>query len=195
LDAGTPERNVGEVRTSPTEKDLPHATRHPGRDRRRHPAGRRRLRQRREGQDDATAPSRTAATAAPSTSAAPDYSASTEAVCDKLQTLYTVELRAFGTAMGKMVTYKEAKQTADAEKGEATAAGQLKAAATKIRTATAAAEDPDFQAAGKVSASKLESSATDRRYMDKVKPWPTSTRRSRPSSPSGWTPVAGLLCG
>jgi len=142
----------------------------------------------------AEAPSRTAATAAPSSEPAPDYSASTKLVCGKLQSLYTTELRAFGTAMGRMVTYKEAKQTADAEKAEATAAGQLKAAATKIRTETAAAEDPDFQAAGKVSASKLESSATDRRYMDKVKSMADLNKTVQAQFTEWLTPVAGY-CG
>ncbi|GAA2647243.1 hypothetical protein [Paractinoplanes durhamensis] len=132
----------------------------------------------------------TAPTAAPTTSA-PDYSASTKQVCAKLQTLYTAELRNFGTAMGKMVTYKEAKQTADAEKAEATAAGQLKAAATKIRTETATAEDPDFIVAGKVSASKLESSATDRRYFDKVKTLADLNKTVEAQFSEWLTPVAG----
>jgi len=143
---------------------------------------------------EAAAPTRTAATAAPSPSAAPDYSTSTKLVCDKLQTLYSVELRAFGTAIGKMVTYKEAKQTADAEKAETSAAGQLKAAATKIRKETAIAQDPDFQAAGKVSASKLESSATDRRYFDRVKSL-TDLNKTVQAQFNEWlTPVAGY-CG
>ena len=143
---------------------------------------------------EAADPTRTAATAAPSSEPAPDYSASTKLVCGKLQSLYTTELRAFGTAMGRMVTYKEAKQTTDAEKAEATAAGQLKAAATKIRTATAAAEDPDFQAAGKVSASKLESSATDRRYMDRVKSMADLNKTVQAQFAEWLTPVAGY-CG
>jgi hypothetical protein len=143
---------------------------------------------------EAADPARTAATAAPSTEPAPDYSASTQLVCGKLQSLYTTELRAFGTAMGRMVTYKEAKQAADAEKAEATAAGQLKAAATKIRTATAAAEDPDFQAAGKVSASKLERSAADRRYMDKVKSMADLNKTVQAQFAEWLTPVAGY-CG
>ena len=118
---------------------------------------------------EAAEPTRTAPTAAPTTSAAPDYSASTRLVCGRLQTLYTVELRAFGAAMGKMVTYKETKQTTDAEKAEAAAAGQLKAAATKIRKETAAAEDPEFKTAGQVSATKFEASAKDHKYIDRVK--------------------------
>jgi hypothetical protein len=132
-----------------------------------------------------------AAPTAVATTAAPDYSASTKQVCTKLQTLYTAELRNFGTAMGKMVTYKENKQTADAEKAESTAAAQLKAAATKIRTVTAAAEDPDFITAGKVSASKLESSATDRRYFDQVKTLADLNKTVQPQFAEWLNPVAG----
>jgi hypothetical protein len=132
--------------------------------------------------------------AAPSTVPAPDYSASTRLVCDKLQTLYTTELRAFGAAMGKMVTYKEEKQTAEAAKAEKTAAGHLQAAATKIRRETAAAANPDFQAAGKVSAAKLENSAKDRKYIAKVKTL-TDLNKTAQSQFAEWlTPVAGY-CG
>ncbi|GIE08316.1 hypothetical protein [Paractinoplanes ferrugineus] len=133
----------------------------------------------------------TAPTAAATVLAAPDYSASTEQVCSKLQTLYTAELRNFGTAMGKMVSYKENKQAADAEKAESTAAAQLKAAAAKIRKETALAEDPDFIAAGKVSASKLESSATDRRYFDTVKTLADLNKTVQNQFTEWLNPVAG----
>jgi hypothetical protein len=136
----------------------------------------------------------TPSTAAPSSTPAPDYSTSTKLVCDRLQTLYTTELRAFGAAMGKMITYKEAKQTAEAKKAETTAAGQLKAAATRIRKETAAAEDPDFQAAGKVSASKLESSAKNRDYMEKVKTLNDLNKSVQGQLTEWLTPVAGY-CG
>ncbi|WP_203785014.1 hypothetical protein [Paractinoplanes rishiriensis] len=150
---------------------------------------------------DATSTDTTAASSPPSVApstaantAPPDYSASTRLVCDKLKTLYTTELRAFGTAMGKMVTYKEEKQTSEAEKAERVAAGQLQAAATKIRKETAAAENPDFQAAGKVSAAKLETSAKDRKYMDKVKTL-TDLNKSVEAQFTEWlNPVAGY-CG
>ena len=134
------------------------------------------------------------ATAAPSASPEPDYSASTKQVCDRLQGLYTTELRAFGSAMGKMVTYKEEKQTAEAEKAEKAAASQLKAAATKIRKETAAAENPGFQAAGRISASKLETSAKDRRYMDKVKSLSDLNKTVQAQFTEWLTPVAGY-CG
>jgi len=74
----------------------------------------------------------------------PDYSADTKQVCGRLQAVYTGELRAFGTAVGKMVSYKEAKQTAEAQTAANTAAGQLKAAGAKIRQETAAAQLGSF---------------------------------------------------
>jgi hypothetical protein len=136
----------------------------------------------------------TPSAAAPSPSPTPDYTASTQLVCGKLQTLYTTELRAFGAAVGKMVTYKEQKQTAEAKKAENTAAGQLKAAATRIRKETAAAEDPEFQAAGKISASKLESSAQNRDYLDKVKTLNDLNKSVQGQFTEWLTPVAGY-CG
>ena len=124
----------------------------------------------------------------------PDYSVNTKKICAQLQTVYSGELRDFGTAMGQMVTFKEAKQTPDAAKAENQAAAKLKAAGAKIRQDTATAEDPDFQAAGKVSASKLESSATDRRYMDKVKSMADLNKTVQAQFTEWLTPVAGY-CG
>jgi hypothetical protein len=142
----------------------------------------------------APAPASPAPTAAPSTSPPPDYSADTRQVCLKLQTLYSGELKSFGTAMGKMITYKEAKQTADADKAETAAAAQLKAAGAKIRTATAAAEDPDLQAAGRTSAAKFEQSAKDRKYFDKVKTLKDLDSTVQAQFVEWLTPVAGY-CG
>jgi hypothetical protein len=133
-----------------------------------------------------------AATASPTPE--PDYSASTKEICGRLQSLYTTELRAFGSAMGKMVTYKEEKQVKDAEKYEKTAADQLKAAATRIRKETGEAESPGFQAAGRISASKLETSAKDRRYMDKVKSLSDLNKTVQAQFAQWLTPVAGY-CG
>ena len=121
----------------------------------------------------------------------PDYSANTKQVCAKLQAVYQGELRAFGTAMGKMVSYKEAKQTTEARTAENAAAGQLKAAGTKIRQETAAAADPDFKAAGVTSAAKFERSAQDRKYFDRVKTL-KDLDGSLQTQMSEWlTPVAG----
>ena len=140
---------------------------------------------------EATATVYPAATAAPSVSPAPDYSANTRLVCDKLRTLYTGELKAFGSAMGKMITYKEAKQAKDAEKAENTAAGRLKAAAAKIRKETAAAEDPDFQTAGRMSAAKFEVSAKDHTYLDRVKTLRDLNATVQAQFKEWLTPVAG----
>jgi hypothetical protein len=74
------------------------------------------------------------------------------------------------------------------------AAGQLQAAATKIRKETAAAENPDFQAAGKVSAAKLETSAKDRKYMDRVKTLNDLNKTVQQQFTEWLTPVAGY-CG
>ena len=115
----------------------------------------------------ATAPTVPATTA--TTSAPPDYTANTKVVCDKLQTLYKNELPDFGSAMGKMITYREAKDTAEAKKAENAAAQELRAVAAKIRKDTAAAQNPEFKAAGMTSAAKVDASARDRRYIVKVK--------------------------
>ena len=115
----------------------------------------------------APAPSVPASTAA--SSAPPDYSANTKLVCAKLQTLYQGDLRDFGAAMGKLITYREAKDAAQAKKAEAAAATELKAVAAKIRKETAAAQNPEFKAAGSTSAAKVDASAVDRRYIKRVK--------------------------
>jgi hypothetical protein len=119
----------------------------------------------------------------------PDYTISTQMVCTRLQSVYTDELRDFGTAMGKLVSFKEAKQTADAEKAETAAAGKLKAAGAKIRQDTATAEDPQFQAAGENAAARFEQSATDRKYFDRVKTLKDLDSTLQPQMAQWLTPV------
>ena len=121
----------------------------------------------------------------------PDYAANTKQVCTKLQTVYSGELKAFGAAMGKMVSYKEAKQATEAQTAENAAAGQLKAAGTKIRQETAAAADPDLQAAGAASATKFERSAKDRVYFDRVKTLKDLDGTLQTQMTAWLTPVAG----
>jgi hypothetical protein len=122
----------------------------------------------------------------------PDYSVNTRQICAQLQTVYSGELRDFGTAIGKMVTYKEAKQAADAAKAEDQAAGKLKAAGAKIRQDTAGAQDPDFQAAGAASAAKFEQSATDRKYFDRVKTLNDLNGTLEPQMAQWLTPVSAF---
>jgi hypothetical protein len=139
-------------------------------------------------------------TAAPAVSVAPraslptlpDYSVDTQMVCARLQAVYTGELRQFGTAMGKLVSLKEAKQTADAEKAETDAAGKLKAAGAKIREDTAGAKDPGFQAAGETSATKFEQSAADRKYFDRVKTLKDLNNTLQPQMAQWLTPVSSF---
>ncbi|XVV12350.1 hypothetical protein ACQP2X_47405 [Actinoplanes sp. CA-131856] len=119
-----------------------------------------------KGSDEAAAP---APSASPSATPEPDYSANTTLVCGNLQKLYSAELKDFGAALGKMITYKEAKQAAEAKKAEDAATAKLKAVATKIRTDTATAENPEFMAAGQTSAAKVDASVVDRKYITKIK--------------------------
>jgi len=122
----------------------------------------------------------------------PDYSADTKQVCDRLQTVYSGELRDFGAAMGKMVGYKEAKQTADAQKAQDAAAVELKAAGAKIRQETSTAQDPDLQAAGVASADKLDKSAQDDAYFAKVKSLKDLDNSLQTQMNAWLTPVTGV---
>ena len=139
-------------------------------------------------------------TAAPAVSVAPpttlpplpDYSVDTQMICTQLQSVYTGELRDFGTAMGKLVSLKEAKQTADAEKAETAAAGKLEAAGAKIRHDTETAKDPAFKAAGETSAAKFEQSATDRKYFDRVKTLKDLNSTLQPQMAQWLTPVSSF---
>lgn len=110
-------------------------------------------------------------TAAPvATSPPPDYSANTELVCGKVQKIFSTSLEQnFSTQMGKMIAYKEAKQTKEAEAAEKAAAAQLKDIGTKVRKETAAAQDPDLKTAGETSAAKFIKSAADAKYFDSIK--------------------------
>src|SRR5690349_13929806 len=82
----------------------------------------------------APAPSATVAS-----SAAPDYSDDTTAVCGKLDKVFTGGLDRFGAAIGKMIAYKEAKQAADATKAETAAAAELRSTGAQIRKETSVA--------------------------------------------------------
>lgn len=138
---------------------------------------------------DAAAP---AITVQPTEAPPPDYTVDTQMVCTQLQSVYTGELRVFGTAMGKLVSFKEAKQTADAEKAETDAATKLKAAGAKIREDTETAQDPAFKAAGETSAVKLEQSATDRKYFDRVKTLKDLNSTLQPQMAQWLTPVSSF---
>ncbi len=124
--------------------------------------------------DSDAASTTTAAPAAATPSATPaspppDYSADTRRVCGKVEAVFNKDLQGFGTQMGKMIAYKEAKQTAEADKAEAEAKKQLKDVGAKVRKETAAAEDPELKTAGETSAAKFARSAADTKYFDSIK--------------------------
>jgi hypothetical protein len=131
---------------------------------------------------------------APTTSPTPDFAADTALVCGEFQSIYSDEVRNLGASVGKMITYKEAKQASDAKKAEDSAAAELKAIATKIRDATATAEDPELRDAGETSAAKLEASAKDHKYFAKVKTLKDFNNTIESQLNSWLTPVSGF-CG
>ncbi|GAB1694804.1 hypothetical protein [Krasilnikovia sp. M28-CT-15] len=150
--------------------------------------------------DDAETATPTAAgTPAPTTTAAPaptgpNYAADTKKVCGQVEAIFTADLKNFGTELGKMIAYREAKQADAAEKAEKAARAELKKVGDKIRKATTAAQDPELRKAGTESAGKFSRSAQDSALLDKIK----STKdldKSLEGLMTKWlTPVAGV-CG
>lgn len=127
-------------------------------------------------------------------SAAPDYTANTKLVCGKLEKVFNDDLAGFGTQLGKMIAYREAGQTAEADKAKKAAASELKGVGDKVKTETAAAQDPELQMAGAASAAKFLASANDPAFLDKIKT-PKDVDRYLQAQMTTWlTPVAGF-CG
>jgi hypothetical protein len=112
----------------------------------------------------------TPAAAAPAaSSAAPDYTADTLLVCDRVDKVISTEFKGFGDALGKMIAQKEAKATTEAKKAEKVAATELKTVGTQLRKETANAEDPELKTAGAASAQLIETSAKDLDFIEKIK--------------------------
>jgi hypothetical protein len=137
----------------------------------------------------AAAPSPTPS-AAPSPSA-PDYSANTRLVCDKLQAIFNDDIAAFGTQIGKMIAYKEAKQKPEAAAAEKAAQAQLKKVGDKVRAETSAALDPQLQQAGAESADKFAESAADTKFFDSIKSTTDLSKTIQGRMTEWLTPVAG----
>ncbi|MGK5679547.1 hypothetical protein [Actinoplanes sp. URMC 104] len=137
------------------------------------------------------APAATPESTAPSSPPPPDYTANTRQVCGKLQTVYSGEMRDFGAAMGKLITYRETKQAAEAKKAENTAVAELKAVAARIRKETAAAQNPEFKAAGMTSAAKVDASAVNRAYIRKATTMKVLTSTIEGQFKEWLSPVAG----
>jgi hypothetical protein len=123
---------------------------------------------------------------------APDYDANTRKVCTALNKVFDADVAEFGSAMGKMIAYKEAKQSAEAEQARKSASKELKDVAAKVRKETAAAQDPELKQAGATSATKFSRSAADKALFDKVKTTKDLDRTLAAKMPEWMSPVAGL---
>jgi hypothetical protein len=140
--------------------------------------------------DAAPAPAVTAPSSAP-TSPAPDYTANTRLVCGRLDRTIAGLPTGFGTEIGKMIAYKEAKAATEAKKSAQAASVRLRTAATAIRKESATAQDPGLRTAGAASAAKLTASAADRTFFDAIKT-PKDLDRVIESRMTEWlSPVAG----
>jgi hypothetical protein len=143
---------------------------------------------------DTAAPQASSAKAVPSASPEPDYSADTKVVCGKLEKVFNDDLEAFGAQVGKMIAYKEAKQAPEADKAMKAAGAQLKAVGAKVRTETAAAQDPELQSAGATSAAKFVKSASDAKLFARIRTTKDLNRTIEGQMTEWLTPVAGY-CG
>jgi hypothetical protein len=99
----------------------------------------------------------------------PDYSADTRQICADVQRIFDTDIEPFGTALGKMIAYREEKLPKAAEKSEKAARKQLKTVATKITKATDGAQDAAIMMAGKATADKFTASAADDKLYDGIK--------------------------
>jgi hypothetical protein len=125
------------------------------------------------------------------TSSAPDYSADTKVVCGKVQKIFTTDLKDFAIDLGKMIANKEAKQTAEADKEQKAAAGQLKKVGAKVKSTTAAAQDPELRTAGAASAAKFVKTAGDDKFFDKISSTSDLNKIIESQLNEWFTPVAG----
>ncbi|BEL11035.1 hypothetical protein Q0Z83_092260 [Actinoplanes sichuanensis] len=116
-----------------------------------------------------TTPAVASAPTPEASSAAPDFTADTVRACERLDKVFSTEFGDFGGALGKMIAYKEAKDTANATKAEKQAATELKVIGTQIRKETANAPDPELKSVATTSAQRIETSAKDLTYIKGIK--------------------------
>jgi hypothetical protein len=144
--------------------------------------------------DSDAKPAAIASSAAPvpaPTVSAPDYTADTREVCVQVKKVFDNDIKPFGTALGKMVLFKEEKLSKEADKSEQAARKQLRTVASKIIKATEDAQDPAVVTAGKASAAKFTRSAGDAKLYDSVKST-TDLNRLIDGKMGDWlTPISG----
>jgi hypothetical protein len=131
-----------------------------------------------------------APSAAPASSA-PDYSADTQLVCGKVETLYNGGLEGFNTQIGKMIANKEAKLSKEAAQARKAAGQELKKVGTKIEQETATAQDPELQMAGAASAAKFVKTANDDAFFNKITSQKAYDSTIQSQLQEWLTPVAG----
>ncbi|MGA5303367.1 hypothetical protein ACPCHT_25810 [Nucisporomicrobium flavum] len=148
-----------------------------------------------DGDAEPTAGTTTAATeAAPTTaptSAAPDYTANTKKVCTKVVKIYSDGTEDFGTEIGKMIAYKEAKQADNAQAAEKAAGKELRDVGAKLKKETAAAQDPELRQAGATSAAKFTKSGNDSKLFDRIKTTKDLDKVLQTELTNWLTPIAG----
>jgi hypothetical protein len=125
------------------------------------------------------------------TSPPPDYTANTKLVCTKVQKILNADLAGFGTQVGKMIAYKEAKQTAEAQAAEKAAGQELRKVGAKVKKETAAAQDPNLRLAGATSAAKFVKTAGDEKFFDRIKTTKDLDKVIEGQLTEWFTPVAG----
>jgi len=117
----------------------------------------------------APAPGVTASNAADDT-ATSTQTASTKSVCTKVEKLLEgKQMKKFGTRLGQMIVYKQAKNTAKAKAARVTAGKDLLAFAKEMRTVTATAKDAEVRAAGEEGAVEIEKTAANDAFYAKIK--------------------------
>ncbi|GAB1694805.1 hypothetical protein [Krasilnikovia sp. M28-CT-15] len=119
--------------------------------------------------NDTKTPADAAAPATTTTTAAPDYTADTKKVCDGFEKDLQKGAEAFGKELGKMIGYRETKQTRNAATAKKAAAAELKNWASDVRSATRAAMDPRLQAAGESAAGNMVKAADGDAFFAKFK--------------------------
>ncbi|MEU4618513.1 hypothetical protein AB0G04_00845 [Actinoplanes sp. NPDC023801] len=116
-----------------------------------------------------TTPAASTAAAPDASSPAPDYTADNLRICDRVDKVISTEFKGFGDALGKMIAYKEAKDTAAADKAEKQAATELKAVATQLRKETTKALDPELKTLATTSAQRIDTSAKNLDFIERIK--------------------------
>ena len=141
----------------------------------------------------AAAPATEATPSAEPTTPAPDYSADTRKVCGQVDVIFDKDIAAFSAQMGRMIARKEAKATpAEAKAAQTAASGKLKTISASLRKTTAAAQDPDLQAAGAASATKFTKAAANSAFFARIKTQKDFDKTIQSQLNNWMSPVSGF---